>query len=176
MEKTDAAVLRVEYYSGIVPNDKPDRARIMAPPPLIVLICIALGFVAKHFLPGVPFFAAKGNIRVSIGSALVAFAIVIIASSRRAFIEHGTHPNPYTPTKAIVTDGVYRVSRNPIYIAFLLIALSFVLFTNSLWFIASAILAFLWLQFGVVRREEEYLHGKFGREYDDYCRRVRRWI
>ena len=91
-------------------------------------------------------------------------------------VQRGTHLNPYRPTKAIVTDGVYGLSRNPIYVAFLLIVLSFVPFTNSLWFIGSAILTVLLLQFGVVTREEKYLHEKFGAEYDEYCQRVRRWI
>jgi protein-S-isoprenylcysteine O-methyltransferase Ste14 len=159
-----------------VSNDKPDRARIIAPPPLIGVVCIALGFLAKRFLFPLPLLAAKSDLEISIGAALVAFAIVIVASCRRAFIERGTHPNPYTPTKAIVTTGAYRFSRNPIYIAFLIVVLAFVFFTNSLWFIGSAVLTFLLLQFGVVTREEIYLHGKFGAEYDDYCRRVRRWI
>ena len=157
-------------------DDKPDRARIIAPPPLIALICIVLGFLARHYVSPLPLFAIKTNLQVSIGATAVAFAVVIIASCRRAFVEHGTHPNPYTPTKAIVTNGVYGLSRNPIYVAFLLIVLSFVLFTNSFWFIGSAILTFLLLQFGVVKREEEYLSRKFGAEYDDYCRRVRPWI
>ena len=159
-----------------MPNERPDRARIAAPPPVFALICILLGFAAKYFISPLSLFATKTNLQVSAGAALVAIAIVIVASCRRAFIKHGTHPNPYTPTKAIVTNGVYGLSRNPIYVAFLLIVLSFVLFTNSRWFIGSAILAFLLLQFGVVKREEEYLHEKFGAEYDEYCRRVRRWL
>lgn len=148
----------------------------MAPPPLIVLACIALGFLAKHFFSPLSIFGAKNNLQISIGAGLVAFAIVIVASCRRAFIDRGTHLNPYTPTKAIVTAGMYGLSRNPIYIAFLIITLAFALFTNSWWFIGSAALAFLLLHFGVVKREEKYLHEKFGAEYDGYCQRVRRWI
>jgi protein-S-isoprenylcysteine O-methyltransferase Ste14 len=158
-----------------MPKEKADRARIIAPPPLLGLICIGLGFLAKHFI-SLPVFANKSNLQISIGAAMVAFAIVIVASSRRAFIEYGTHPNPYTPTKAIVTNGVYGLSRNPIYVAFLIIVLAFVLFTNSWWFIGSAVLAFTLLHFGVVKREEKYLREKFGAEYDNYCQRVRRWI
>lgn len=159
-----------------MPNNKPDRAPIIAPPPLIVLVCILLGFGAKDFIWPLPVFAAKTNLQVSIGAAIVVFAIIVVASCRRAFVERGTHPNPYTPTKAVVTKGLYGLSRNPIYIAFLLIVLSFVLFTNSLWFIGSAVLTFLLLNFGVVKREEKYLHEKFGANYDEYCQRVRRWI
>ena len=159
----------------IVPNDKADRAPIIAPPPLLVLACIALGFLAKHFQP-LPLFATKTNLQVSIGAVLVILAILMVALCRHALVEGGTHPNPYKPTKAIVMAGPYRFSRNPIYIAFLMVTLAFTLFTNSLWFIGSAVLAVVLLQLGVIKREEKYLHEKFGSEYDDYCRRVRRWI
>ena len=122
-------------------NDKPDRPQIVAPPPLIVLICIALGFVAKYFLLRLPLFTTKTNLQVAMGAALVAVAIVMVASCRRAFVEHGTHVNPYSPTKSIVTTGPYHFSRNPIYIAFLIVTLAFTFFANSLWFIGSAVLA-----------------------------------
>jgi len=157
-----------------VPNDKPDRAPIIAPPPLIAVICVLLGFLAKSFVSPLPLVATKSNFQIAAGAVMVLFAIAIVALCRRAFIQHGTHPNPYTPTKAIVTTGIYGLTSNPIYIAFLVIVLAFALFANSWWFIGSAALTFILLQIGVVNREEKYLREKFGAEYVDYCGRVRR--
>jgi protein-S-isoprenylcysteine O-methyltransferase Ste14 len=91
-------------------------------------------------------------------------------------IAHGTHPSPYRPTAAIVTTGVYRFTRNPIYVAFLLVVLAFGLFANSWWFVVFGGLLFFLLDFGVVKREESYLLEKFGDPYRQYCRQVRRWI
>lgn len=111
-----------------------------------------------------------------IGGLLVAIAVAIVFLAMRIFVAHGTDPNPYRPTKAIVVTGIYRLSRNPIYIAFLLVVFAFAFFANSLWFIVmTGILLFL-LHLGVVRREESYLSQKFGDAYGAYCRQVRRWI
>jgi protein-S-isoprenylcysteine O-methyltransferase Ste14 len=156
-------------------KDKSDRARIVAPPPLLGLGCIALGFVGEHFKP-LPLFRTTGVFQIGAGVLLIAIAAAIIFSARRTFLAHSTPLNPYRPTEAVVVTGIYRFSRNPIYIAFLLIVLTFALFANSLWFIGMAGILFFILHFGVVHREEDYLSEKFGDPYREYCRQVRRWI
>jgi len=78
-----------------------------------------------------------------IGIFMLVAAICIIAVARHQFIAHGTHPNPYRPTKALVEVGLFGFSRNPIYIAFLLFVLSFTLLANSLWFVIAALVLFL---------------------------------
>jgi protein-S-isoprenylcysteine O-methyltransferase Ste14 len=156
-------------------SGKPDRAPIIAPPPLLGLLCIVAGFVAKHFKP-LPLFTAHAVVRIVVGICLVAISAAVIIVARQQFIAHGTHPNPYRPTAAVVTSGLYRFSRNPIYLAFLLIVIAFAFFANSIWFFLSALLLFLILHAAVVRREERYLAGKFGESYAGYCRQVRRWI
>lgn len=156
-------------------NTTPDRARIIAPPPLIGLLCIVLGFVARHFRP-LRLSVQPSSIQFAAGVLLLAAAICVIGFARRAFIEHGTHPNPYRPTKALVENGLFRFSRNPIYLAFLLLVLAFALLANSLWFVIAAVVVFVALHFGVVKREEEYLRTKFGHPYELYCSRVRRWL
>jgi protein-S-isoprenylcysteine O-methyltransferase Ste14 len=156
-------------------NAAPDRVQIIAPPPLIGLICIVLAFIARHFLP-LRLFPRANLIETAIGILMLVTAISIIAIARQQFIAHGTHPNPYRPTKALVEVGLFRFSRNPIYIAFLLFVLSFALLANSLWFLIAALVLLFILHFGVVKREETYLRTKFGSSYEQYCSRVRRWI
>lgn len=156
-------------------NAAPDRARIIAPPPLMGLACIVLGFVARHFLP-LRLSVRQNPIQLGIGIFMVAAAVCAIALARRAFIAHGTHPNPYRSTKALVEAGPFGFSRNPIYIAFLVLVLSFTLLANSLWFVIAAVVLFFILHFGVVKREETYLRTKFGSSYEQYFSRVRRWI
>ena len=152
-----------------------DRARIIAPPPLLAVICIGLGYLVNHFKP-LPLFPIRTVLHIIIGVIMVIVSIAIIASARRIFVAHGTHLNPYTPTKALVSDGIYRISRNPIYIAFIIFVLAFTFFANSLWFVVFDVLLFVLLHFGVVKREEAYLEQKFGDSYREYCARVRRWI
>ena len=152
-----------------------DRARIIAPPPLIGIVCIGLAYAAEHYKP-LPIFPTKNTPQIVVGIALIVIAIGSAVSAARSFIAHGTHPSPYRPTTAIVTTGIYRLSRNPIYIAFLLVVLAIGLLANSYWFLGFAVFLALVLHFGVIKREETYLLGKFGDSYRQYCRQVRRWI
>jgi protein-S-isoprenylcysteine O-methyltransferase Ste14 len=154
---------------------EPDRPRLIAPPPLIGLICIIAGFVADHFSPW-PLFAKHRAIEVATGIALFILSVAIVFLARRQFVAHGTHLNPYRPVEALVVDGIYRFSRNPIYVAFLLVVVAFALWTNSIWFLLATVIAFFLLHFGVVKREERYLSDKFGEPYATYRRRVRRWL
>ncbi len=158
-----------------VMNATPDRARIIAPPPLLALGCILLGFVARHFFP-LRWFAPANTLPILVGVVMIAISIAVVVLARRTFIAQGTHSNPYRPTKALVMTGVFSVSRNPIYVAFLLFVLAFALLANRLWFVISACVLLLVLHFGVVKQEECYLREKFGDSYEQYCSRVRRWI
>jgi protein-S-isoprenylcysteine O-methyltransferase Ste14 len=156
-------------------NSKLDRAKIIAPPPLLGVACIALAFLARHYKP-LPLFTNAGPLQIGLGVGLCLLAAIIIFIARRQMVAQGTHPNPYRPTHSIVVTNIYRFSRNPIYIAFLLVVLAFAFFANSLWFIVMDGILFCLLHFGVVKREENYLSQKFGDAYKEYCRQVRRWI
>jgi protein-S-isoprenylcysteine O-methyltransferase Ste14 len=114
-------------------NATPDRARIIAPPPLLALGCIVLGFIARRFFP-LRWFAPANTLPILVGVVMIAISIAVVVLARRTFIAQGTHPNPYRPTKALVMTGVFSVSRNPVYVAFLLFVLAFALLANSFWF------------------------------------------
>jgi|ERR1041385_1459995 protein-S-isoprenylcysteine O-methyltransferase Ste14 len=152
-----------------------DRARIIAPPPLLALACIGLAFLARYFVP-LRLSVRAYPIEAAIGVFMLVTAISIIVFARQHFVAHGTHPNPYRPTKALVDTGPFSFSRNPIYVAFLVFVLGFTFVANSFWFVIAAFVLFPVLHFGVVKREEAYLRTKFGAQYEEYCSRVRRWI
>lgn len=150
-----------------------DRARIIAPPPLLTLLCVAAGLLARYFIP-LPLMPE--SCRIPIGSAILLLALILGVLALRRFSASGEHPSPYEPTHRIMDSGIYSRTRNPIYLSMLLVTLSAVAFANSAWFFLSAAALFFLLHFGVVKREETYLSSKFGSEYEDYRRRVRRWI
>lgn len=85
-------------------------------------------------------------------------------------------PNPKEPPRRLVIDGVYRHSRNPLYLARLLILAAFVILLGSLGILLLTLALFLGLQFAVLPREEKRLELRFGRDYLEYRRRVSRWI
>jgi protein-S-isoprenylcysteine O-methyltransferase Ste14 len=152
-----------------------DRAAIIAPPPLLTVLCIAAGAVIEHFKP-FPLLPGLGHSRITICITLLIVAAVFVGSAIREFRRHNEDPSPYKPTGTIVDSGIYGRSRNPIYIGFLIFVSAVAVATNSLWIALSFLMLFLLLQFGVVRPEERYLSGKFGSTYDDYRSRVPRWI
>jgi protein-S-isoprenylcysteine O-methyltransferase Ste14 len=156
-------------------NEQRDRAAIIAPPPLMTVICIGAGVVIEHFEP-LPLILGLGHSRIAICAALLLVAAAFIGPAIRQFRRHNEHPNPYKPTGTIMDSGIYGRTRNPIYVGFLIVVLAVAMAMNSLWIALSFLVLFLLLHFGVVRPEERYLSGKFGSTYDDYRSRVRRWI
>ncbi|MBI3853053.1 MAG: isoprenylcysteine carboxylmethyltransferase family protein [Verrucomicrobia bacterium] len=92
-----------------------------------------------------------------------------------AFAGKGT-PAPYDPPKLLVTQGLYRLVRNPIYVG-----LMFVLLGEALMFASPTLLVYapgMWLAFHlrIILYEERVLKKQFGEEYLEYCRKVPRWI
>jgi len=152
-----------------------DRPAIVIPPPLLALACIGAGFTAGHYKP-LPFLLVAPSIRIAISIVLFAVAVGIVFVSRRELIRHKEHPNPYRVTNAIVSSGIYARTRNPIYIAFLIVVLATAVAADNRWLLISMVLLLLLLRFVTIRAEERYLSSKFGAEYEEYRRRVRRWV
>jgi protein-S-isoprenylcysteine O-methyltransferase Ste14 len=106
--------------------------------------------------------------------AVVAFAIIFAAAGR--FRAAGTNIPPSLPTTALVTDGIYARTRNPLYLSSTLIYCGLAVAAGSLWAIVLTV-PMLWvINVGVIAREERYLERKFGEAYRAYKGRVRRWV
>lgn len=107
---------------------------------------------------------------------IVGFAFLLGVSAVWLFHRQGTTVKPLREPARLVTEGVYRYSRNPMYLALLLAAAGIAMMLGS----ASPWLAVLGLGFILdrvfVRGEEKLLGKHFGPVYEDYCRRVRRWL
>lgn len=142
-------------------------------PPLVYLATIVMGSVLEFVWPSA--FLPRG-FATPLGSALVVAAAMLFSYSVRKFRAAGTPVPGNRPTTAIVRTGPYRFSRNPIYVAFCLLQLGIAAWINSLWLIATLMVAIALMTTVVIPREEWYLERKFGTEYLDYKARVRRWI
>ena len=150
-----------------------DAPGIIAPPPLIYLAAVGLGFALDAALPSG---SVPAPLRWAAGPALVVAGITLQATFIAAFVRARTNVDPYKPTKAIVTGGPYRLTRNPGYLGFALIVAGIALMTERLWMFAALALAVVVMDRGVIVREERYLERKFGEEYLSYKRSARRWI
>jgi protein-S-isoprenylcysteine O-methyltransferase Ste14 len=153
----------------------PDVAGVIALPPLIFLGFLAVATVLEAVLP-LPVLLAHSLARYFVGAGLAAGGFVMIAIVSRRFAAAGTNIPPTMPTTALVVDGIYGRTRNPLYLGTTLIYLGLSVAAGSLWAIG-LLVPLLWvINVGVVKREERYLERKFGDAYRAYKARVRRWI
>jgi protein-S-isoprenylcysteine O-methyltransferase Ste14 len=154
---------------------EPDVAGVIALPPLIFLAFLAAAAVLEALVP-LPVLAAYALARYLTGAALVACGVVIIGMGTRRFLAAGTNIPPTLPTTALVVDGIYRRTRNPLYLGTTLVYLGLGVAAGSLW-ASGLVVPLLWvINVGVVAREERYLERKFGDAYRAYKARVRRWV
>ena len=84
--------------------------------------------------------------------------------------------NPNEPATALVTDGPFRFSRNPLYLAFTLLYSGVAVVANALWAALPLPIILVVIQRGVIDREERYLERRFGTAYRQYKDGVRRWL
>jgi protein-S-isoprenylcysteine O-methyltransferase Ste14 len=152
-----------------------DRPNVRIPPPLFFFVLLGIaGALEYWFGRGYP----KGLLELRILTALIISIIsgylalhALVVLKRR-----GTFIDTNKPTTQIVDDGPFRFSRNPMYLALVLILLALSILLLSIWFFLSA--GCLWIVFErfAVVPEELYLEQKFGDRYAEYKERVRRWI
>jgi protein-S-isoprenylcysteine O-methyltransferase Ste14 len=159
---------------GSAPVPTPEVANLgVARPPLIFLCSILTGVMLDFVFP-LPFLPPP--LSMPFGIAIIVVAVVLFSWSLRQLRAAGTPVRGNQPTTVIVRTGPYRLSRNPIYLAFSLLQLGIAIWVNSLWVLATLGPAVLLVSCVVIPREEQYLERKFGAEYLEYKAGVRRWV
>jgi protein-S-isoprenylcysteine O-methyltransferase Ste14 len=152
-----------------------DTAGVIAPPPAIYAGGAALGLLADHLLGLAPLAGPSGLLWALAGAAGLA-GITCAAAALRLFRRLGTPAEPWKPTRKLARDGIYRVTRNPMYLGMALLLLAAGLALRSIGVLALLPLVVLIIDRGVIAREERYLSGLFGADYADYRAHVRRWF
>lgn len=151
-----------------------DTARIV-PPPLILGLSLLLGWGLGRIVDD-PGLGIGWDIRRYIAFVGIAAGIMIDGAATMQFRRLGTRPEPWKPTTALATDGLYKFSRNPIYVGFALIYIGVVAVMDSMIALALLIPAMVLVDRLAVVREERYLAARFGAEWEAYRSRVRRWL
>jgi protein-S-isoprenylcysteine O-methyltransferase Ste14 len=151
---------------------RPATAGVIAPPPLIYGVPLLAGLLLDRWVPW-PLVAERRT--VPGGLVLVLLGLVALPAIL-AFRRARTHPEPWKPTKALVTVGPYRYSRNPMYLGFTLCYAGIAIWQNSVWPLLALPVVIAVVRVGVIQREERYLEGLFGEDYRAYRAQVRRWL
>jgi protein-S-isoprenylcysteine O-methyltransferase Ste14 len=168
---------------GLDPDTQDDRdaetAGVVARPTLLFPATLVLGFVLDHLLR-FPFPIASAStlhwLSAGIAGSLILIGIAVFAAGARSFRRAATPLPTNQPASALVTTGIYRWTRNPIYVAFFLVYVGIGLVVRSPWILVLAIPLAIIIRYGVVAREEAYLERRFGDAYRAYRASVRRWL
>lgn len=154
-------------------KDEADKPGVIAPPPFIYLFFLIFGLAVDFAWP-LAVLPAMAQYAASV--ALIVPAVAILAATMRRFRRAETSFDVRKPATALLTDGTFRFSRNPIYVAMSLAYAGLAVAIDSPWVLAFLAPALVVMRYGVIGREERYLERKFGDEYRRYKATVRRWI
>jgi protein-S-isoprenylcysteine O-methyltransferase Ste14 len=150
---------------------------VRIPPPLLFAMPLVTGFIVQHFVP-THIVTGAGPARTLrlVGIAEIAIALALMGWAASTFLRFRTPIVPIHRARALVNDGPFRLTRNPMYLGFTVLYVGITFVANAFWpllFLPEAIvLTYLF----AIKREEAYLTREFGDAYRDYCSRVRRWI
>lgn len=146
----------------------------------IAEVVFGIPFLVSIGLPlVVPFSLPPGILRQAlliVGIALILTGIGLIVSARREFARYGQPTDPGQPTSQVIQTGLFALSRNPLYLASVIVFLGITFTLNNLWTLVMLLLSIILCHYILIIPEEQYLTAKFGQEYEEYVASVRRWL
>jgi protein-S-isoprenylcysteine O-methyltransferase Ste14 len=157
------------------PELEQKHAGVVVPPPLIYAGTLMLTLAIDYAIDG-PGLGIDWMFRMAMAVGFVVLGLAIALIPTVQFKQADTDVRPWKPSTALVTTGVYRYTRNPMYVGMSLLYAGLALFADSVIALAflPALIALI-TQF-VIKREEHYLEITFGEDYRAYKQRVRRWV
>jgi protein-S-isoprenylcysteine O-methyltransferase Ste14 len=145
------------------------------PPPIAAVLFGAAMWGAAYLLPAIQL---TGPWRSIIARACALFGLTVAILGFWAFHKAKTTVSPTNPEKAssVVTGGVYNYTRNPMYIGLTAVLLGWAVWLSVPWVFLGPVAFVLFVTRFQIVPEERVMSSKFGRDYDDYRKRVRRWL
>lgn len=153
----------------------PGTAGVVGRPILLFPIAVLVGLVLDRLVPvpvPVPQFDVVAWI---VAGAPILLGLALFAAGVRNFSRAGTPVPTNQPVRVLVTTGIYRWTRNPIYLGFFFAYAGIGVAALSPWILILLLPLVVTIRYGVVAREEAYLERRFGDAYRDYKAHVRRW-
>lgn len=155
-----------------MPPESADAVAYRVWPPVAIGAPLIVGWLATRTIDPIDL----GGWRVPLGWALVIAFVVWNGWALWLFGRHRTGLLPGQPSESMIEEGPFRVSRNPLYLGLLALYLGVALLVPTVWGLVLFPAAVLLVLRGAILPEERYLQNRFGARYDDYARRVRRWL
>lgn len=152
-----------------------DSPNVKIPPPLLYAsVFVAAIFIQKAAPLSVSFFKSEA-VKIT-GYFLIAISIITSVVCLRKFFLSKNTIITIKPASSLQTDGIYRFTRNPMYVGLMFLYLGLTCLLGNWYNLILLPLLVLIIQQYVIVREEKYLLRRFGAEYADYRSKVRRWL
>ncbi len=142
-------------------------------PPTLFWIVIAAIVAVDRFLPIVLF--TSPWLRWC-GAGLVVSGLAVSFAGKRQFQRVGTNVYTFEEPGQLVTDGLYRFSRNPMYLGLVIVGTGAALVSGTLSALVLAAMFGITVRFWYIAFEERAMRRQFGESYEAYCRKVGRWV
>lgn len=156
-------------------KNKEDSPGVYIPPPLIyALIFLAAVFIQKKISIDDSIFHLQ--ITKIAGVLFLIISLVFLISSLRQFFISKNTLIPIKPASSLQVNGIYNITRNPMYVGLAFVYLGISCFVGNWWNIILFPFLLLIVQEYIIKREEKYLLRRFGQEYVVYKTKVRRWL
>ena len=142
-------------------------------PPFVVLPFIGIIIVSSYYLlPPVKIF----SITTIIGSLMIVLALIIFVKASRAIKNHKTTIFPDGVPSFLVEEGIFQLSRNPIYLAMIILMIGISIVCQNIAGLVFPVIFYSWINKRWIFEEERNLKKAFGKKYLDYCTKVPRWF
>lgn len=156
-------------------DDAKDGAAVRIPPPLIYLGAVIAGVLVHALVAPLPM-ELPIVLRTIVGASAAVSSLVFMGFAINLFRRTGQDPKPRAMTPEIISTGIYRVTRNPMYLGMALLQIAIGIGLANWWLIIAVPIVLVIVYSTAIRHEEAYLEQKFGRVYVDYRHSVRRWL
>ena len=142
-------------------------------PPIHLALCLVIMYLLHHFLPLLRVIPGHYT---NAGLPIVLMGLFTTSLGATTFRKADTPVRPFEPSTTLVTHGLFRFSRNPMYLGMVIILAGAAVFMGTLspFFIVPVFIVIL--QEGYIKHEELFMEKLFGETYRDYKSRVRRWL
>jgi protein-S-isoprenylcysteine O-methyltransferase Ste14 len=152
-----------------------DSATVRLPPPVPYLVAILAAWVLDSFLLPLHL-SLPPSLRITGATISITLGLTALAAAGQLFKQTRQDPSPWKPTPEIISTGIYRFTRNPMYLGLALIQVGLAFAMSNLWVAVLLPPVLVVVYATAIRHEESYLERKFGDSYLEFKRSVRRWI
>ena len=155
-------------------NEK-DGAAVRIAPPFVYLGGVIVGVLVHAFVMPLAIELSLG-VRIALAVAAGVAGLVLMGGAIKLFRRTGQDPKPWESTPEIISTGVYRYTRNPMYVGMALLQIALGVGLANWWIIILVPVVLAIVYAIAVRHEEVYLERKYGDQYVHYKASVRRWL